>query len=131
MLWSGAGGGPWSTWPVRPSYTPPWQGQRNWTLEGSYCTGQPAWVQTAEKATKVLAAEWTTQPGLPSAGLVKDTPWPTGSEATAPTARPTIAVSAAAMTGSGPTAAAAAPPLTTVRRWISARTPGRNCSSTG
>src|SRR6478736_10076225 len=126
MLWSGAGGRPWSTWPVRPSYTPPWQGQRNWTLEGSYCTGQPAWVQTAEKATKVLAAEWTTQPGLPSAGLVKDTPWPTGSEATAPrsvadvapevgalvgprvpglatrvtppTARPTIAVRAAAMT---------------------------------
>jgi hypothetical protein len=39
---SGVGGGPCRTCPVRPSKTPPWQGQTNWTLDASYWTVQPA-----------------------------------------------------------------------------------------
>lgn len=70
---SGEGGGPCRTCPVRASNTPPWHGQTNCAAFWSNWTGQPAWVQVAEKAVKVPPEGWTSQPGLPSAGLVKET----------------------------------------------------------
>src|ERR1035437_6948607 len=45
----------------------------------------------AEKATKALPDGWTTHAGLPSAGLVKERPRPTGTDDTAPTAVPDAA----------------------------------------
>lgn len=72
ILCNRAGGGPCSTWPVRASYTPPWQGQMNSVRDGSYCTGQPACVHTALNATKVLPSGRTTHAGFPLAGSVKD-----------------------------------------------------------
>src|SRR5450759_2822680 len=130
----------------------------NSTVDGSYWTGQPRCVQTAENATNLLPVGWTTQAGLPSAGLVKERACPTGTEdatATAiprgpaeadaaaglgglvvvirvpPAIRPMMAVRLPSRSPRMPTATAVAPRRTTVRRCSSSLGPAGNVSWMG
>src|ERR1035437_7434088 len=85
----------------------------NSTVEGSYWTGQPRCVQTAENATNLLPVGWTTQAGLPSAGLVKARACPPGTEEATATAVPRGGVEADATAGLGRLATGVRGPPTT------------------